>query len=53
MDWRQKCINLEKTCPCWIFRIQGGGFNKEGGEQLRGVETPVGAMYFANTQLSN
>ena len=31
------------------FQDSGGGFDEEGGEKFRGVETPVGAMYFANT----
>ena len=40
---------LTKNLPiegCWIFRIQGGGFDK-GREKFRGVETTVGAMQYA------
>ena len=36
--------NLPIQGGCWIFRIQRGGFDKEGREIIRRVETPVGAM---------
>ena len=50
---RQRCVNLQKICPsrgCWIFRIQGGGFDKGEGKNSGGpgVETPVGAMLWDN-----
>ena len=35
---------------CWIFRIQEGEFDKDGGENSGGLETPVGAMYFFRIQ---
>ena len=40
-------FKLTKNLPiqgCWIFRIQEGGFDKEGGGNSGGVETPVGAF---------
>ena len=32
-----------KTCQsrgCWIFRIQEGGFDKDGGKKFRGLKPP-------------
>ena len=45
---------MKKNLPiqgCWIFRIQEGGFDKDGGKNSGGGggEDPVGAIYFANT----
>ena len=45
-----KNLPIQIPGSCWIFRIQGGGFDKGEGKNSGGVETPVGAMYLPNKQ---